>query len=135
MDSFFPFNYASQTSASFQPTYNPYNNRFVASLKDKNICAETSSGQQVVGVTLSAYQELEATAAQYRDRLIELGEIEIPLTQEQINAKLLAELKEERAAREKATAVLDRILGTNQGAKEVNDESEKPAVGGVLASE
>ena len=115
---------------------NNYSNQFLAWFQDGRIFSTNANGQpQEIGVSLDAFRELETTAAGYRDRLIELGEIEVPLTQEQINEKLLSELKEERAAREKLMSLIDKLTGAPQEVKEVSNESEKHAVGGVLASE
>lgn len=116
--------YASHTIANLQ--MNSFNNRFFAWVQDGQIFADSGNGPRPIGVALEVHQELEATAAGYRDRLIELGEIEIPLTQEQINEKIMAELREERAAREKLMALIDDLTSPT---KEVKNGSEKSSVG------
>lgn len=117
-------NASSYATANLQ--MNSYSNRFFAWIQDGQIFADSGSGPRSIGVPLEAYQEIEATAAGYRDRLIELGEIEIPLTQEQVNEKIMTELREERAAREKLMALID---GLTSPPKEVNNGPEKSSVG------
>lgn len=44
--------------------------------------------QQLIGKTTSAYAELEATTQQYYDKLVELGVITPPKTQEQLMSEM-----------------------------------------------
>lgn len=117
-------NASSYATANLQ--MNSYSNRFFAWIQDGRIFTDSPDGPRPIGVALDIHQELEATAAGYRDRLIELGEIEIPLTQEQINEKIMVELREERAAREKLMALIDDLTSP---LKEVSNGLEKPSVG------
>lgn len=121
-----PYAYPAQTTANFQ--INSCSNRFLAWVQEGRIMADSPGGPRPVGVILETYQELETTAAGYRDRLAELGEIEIPLTQEQINEKLLAELREERTARNRLMALLEDLTGPL--GQEVRNGAEKSADGG-----
>jgi len=82
---------------------------------------------------LQAFQDLEAITNQYKEmaekykaRLIELGDLIIPPTQEEINAQLLAELKAERELREKAMNFIAN-MEANNGYKESSIGSSEPA--------
>lgn len=124
--------YYSQTSANFQ--VNSYNNKFFCWLQDGKIYTDSAEGSRPVGVTYDTYKELETTATEYKNRLVELGEIDVPLTQEQVNEKIIAELNEERAIRQKLSKILDQFL-VNQPApiasveSELKNESERHNVG------
>lgn len=44
--------------------------------------------QQIIGKTVAAYEELESTTQQYYDKLVELGVITPPKTQEQLMSEM-----------------------------------------------
>lgn len=104
--------YGAQTSANIHMS--SYNNRYVCWFQDGRIYSDSADGPRPVGVPLDAYQNLEATATEYKNRLIELGEIEVPLTQEQLNDNIMKELKEERAMRKKLMDVIENLSTTSQ---------------------
>lgn len=81
-------------------------NQFVSQIIGDDIYQTDYMGQRkLIGKTISAYTELEETTTQYYDRLVELGVIVPPKTQEQMisdlqgtmmdMAGLIADLKRE----------------------------------------
>lgn len=111
---------------------------FYAWIKDSKVYARNPAGEpMVVGVLLSKYNEVEATAKSFQERLIELGEIQVPLTQEQMTEQLLTELKEEKMLRNKM-ALLVEEMSTKIKHLEHKDgvgyESEKPIIGSDVRS-
>lgn len=62
----------------------------------------TFTGEQI-GVTLAKYQEIEQALIKCKDRLIELGEIKIPKTPEQI-------IQEQQELLDKQTAMMNQLL-------------------------
>lgn len=102
-----------------------YSYRFMHGyIQDGRIFADAGQGLQQIGVTSEIYSSMENTAFEYRDRLIELGEIEVPLTQEQINEKLMSELKSVKEERTELTALI-KTLANQLASNEVNNGSEK----------
>lgn len=128
MNDYYPFTY--QAMASIQPQTQ---NGFWGYVKDEGIYINESGNMRHVGMTLQAFQDLEAITNQYKEmaekykaRLIELGDLIIPPTQEEINAQLLAELKAERELREKAMNFIAN-MEANNGYKESSIGSSEPA--------
>lgn len=68
-------------------------------------------GRQVIGKTSSAYAELETTTQQYYDRLVELGEITTPKTQEEVMSEMQSAMAD----------MADIIKGLNAQIKEMRD--------------
>jgi len=102
-----PYNFSSHTMAAYQPT--PQNNKFIAYFHEGRIYTETSGGTQCVGISEDIYQKVEKQAAEYEAELIKLGAIQVPLTQEQINQKLMEELQAERDSRTKLMSLVDEL--------------------------
>lgn len=85
-------------------------------IQDGKIYVQSYEGTQQVGVTYQAHTELEKerdylleTCETYKKRLIELGEIEVPPTQEEIIQQQAAELRETRALLERVSLTLDAL--------------------------
>lgn len=93
-------------------------------VKDGKIFSESNQGTNQIGVTLEVYQDLELTTTEYYNKLVELGVIEIPLTQEQINEKLMAELNSVKEERTKLASILETIAN-KLDMNEVKHGSEK----------
>lgn len=110
-------------------------NKFLCYLQDQNIIADSPNGPTVIGVSVETYQSLKDTATKYRDRLLELvpDEMAPPLTQEEVNEKLMAELKAEREAREKLMAYLHELTTPKQEVKA--NESGQDTVNGPDVSD
>ena len=62
----------------------------------------TFTGEQI-GVTLAKYQEVEQGLLKCKNRLIELGEIKVPKTQDQI-------IQEQQELLDKQTAMMNQLL-------------------------
>lgn len=107
-------------------------NKFFAYIQDNNIIADRSNGPAAIGVTMETYQTLKDTAAKYRDRLKELvpEEMEPPPTTEQINERLLSELKEERVIRQKLLTFIEELTGPKK-----EDVINEPTINTALDSE
>lgn len=102
-----PYNYSSHTMAAYQPA--PQNNKFIAYFQEGRIYTETSGGTQCVGVSDEIYQKVEKQAAEYEAELIKLGVIQVPLTQAQVNEKLMDELRAERESRTRLMSLVDEL--------------------------
>lgn len=76
------------------------NNSFVGYVCDNNIY--TMAGEQV-GVNLAKYQDVEKALLKCKNRLIELGEIKVPKTPEQI-------IQEQSDMLEKQTQAINKLL-------------------------
>lgn len=100
--------------------------KFLCYKQGQDIITDTGTGPMVVGVSVETYQALKDTATKYRDRLMELvpDEMAPPLTTEQINEQLVAELKASREASEKLMAVIHNL--TSQ--KEAQNDSGQDTV-------
>lgn len=72
-------------------------------------------GRQVIGKTGAAYSELEATTQQYYDRLVELGEITPPKTQEQMMTEMQSAMAD----------MADIIKGLSARVKELSDNGSQ----------
>lgn len=109
---------ATYSSATFQ-------NKFFAYIQDGNIIADGPNGPTAIGVVMETYQALKDTATKYRDRLKELvpEEMEPPPTIEQVNERLMLELKEERAVRQKLLTFIEELTGPKKE-EVVNNESQ-----------
>lgn len=68
-------------------------------------------GRQVIGKTSAAYAELEATTQEYYDRLVELGVITPPKTQEELMAEMQSAMAD----------MANTIKGLNAQIKEMRD--------------
>jgi len=121
-----PYNYSSHTMAAYQPV--PQNNKFIAYFQEGRIYTETSGGTQCIGVSEDIYQKVEKQAAEYEAELIKLGAIQVPLTQEQINQKLMEELQAERDSRTKLMTLVDeltRVIKTPEVSSVTKNEEVK----------
>lgn len=76
------------------------NLRFTGYVYDNNIYNYT--GEQI-GVNLARYQEVEQALVKCKNRLIELGEIKVPKTPEQI-------IEEQQALLDKQTFAINQLL-------------------------
>lgn len=90
-------------------------NFFTGYVQDGNIF--TSMGEQV-GVNLAKYQEIEQALTKCKNRLIELGEIKIPKTPEQI-------IEEQQSLIEKQTQAINQLLERINNEQEPSTESSK----------
>lgn len=71
---------------TFQISGARYNDTFICSLEGDEIVRRDAMGgeTQVIGMRITAYKELEATTQEYYDKLVSLGVIIPPKTQEDI---------------------------------------------------
>lgn len=74
-------------------------------------------GRQVIGKTSAAYGELEETTQQYYDRLVELGEIVPPKTQEEMMTEMQSAMAD----------MADIIKGLNAQIKEMRENGHGSA--------
>lgn len=99
---------ANYTNISFNSS-----NFFSGYVADNNIY--TINGE-LIGVNLAKYQEVENGLIKCKNRLIELGEIKVPKTQEEI-------IKEQSEMLEKQQLVINQMLVTCQQLQErINNE-------------
>lgn len=125
------WSYPSYSQATFSSA--TFQNKFFAYIQDNNIIADGANGSTAIGVTIETYQALKDTATKYRDRLKELvpEEMEPPPTIEQVNERLMMELKEERAVRQKLLTFIEELTGPKKE-EIVNNE---PQVNATVDSE
>lgn len=104
----------SQTAAQFPHYINGY-------VQDGKIYTQTYEGTQQVGVTYQTYADLQKQYAEldeiaegYRARLIELKEIEIPLTQEELIQQQAQQLKESQALLARMAEKLDQMTDNKE---------------------
>lgn len=71
--------------------------------------------QQLIGKTSSAYAELEATTQQYYDKLVELGVITPPKTQEQLMSEMQSAMSD----------MADVIKGLSAQVKELKENGSQ----------
>lgn len=94
----------------------PFSQYFSGYIQDGKIYAQSWEGAQQIGVPLSVhadlhkqYDEVLAVTEGYKQRLIELGEIEVPLTQEQIIEQQAEQLRQSQELLALATAKLEEL--------------------------
>lgn len=132
---------------TFQISGARYNDTFICSLEGDEIIRRDAMGgeTQVIGMRITAYKELEATTQEYYDKLVSLGVIIPPKTQEDIiketqdalaasqatNTEMLALVKEMRAEME---GLKNGIKPTNSGSSKASAKP-KPKPGGGADAE
>ena len=67
--------------------------------------------QQLIGRTASAYAELEATTQEYYDKLVELGVITPPKTQEQLMSEMRSAMSDMAAVIKNLTDQVKELMG------------------------
>lgn len=114
------------TQTTPQPSIPQYFHGYV---QDGKIFHQSYEGIQQVGVTSLLFQDLQRVHKElmdvceaYKTRLIELGEIEIPLTQDQIIQQQAALLKENQELMKTLAAQVEALTK----AKEPEDEHTLP---------
>lgn len=120
------FNPYASYSANLQ--VNGYNPRFFAWVEDWKIIGDDNGTPREVGVTFEEYNRLKAEHSEYQQKLIEVGVIKLPLTQEQIMDKLMAELQEEKLARQRLMEFIDELTGPKK--QEVVTNGSKDDISG-----
>ncbi len=78
-----------------------------------------------IGYTNDLYNSLEETTNEYYEKLVELGVIVPPKTQDEINQELMQELNESRKATQETQKALSEAL---QLLKSLNDKEGVPNV-------
>ena len=76
--------------------------------------------QQLIGKTLPAYSELEATTQEYYDKLVELGVITPPKTQEQLMGEMQSAMSD----------MAEIIKGLSAQVKELKENGPQTTLGG-----
>lgn len=87
------------------------NNFFSGYVNDNNIYTYTG---ELIGVNLAKYQELEQALLKCKNRLIELGEIKVPKTQEEIIAEQSAMLEQQSQAIKQLLEEVNGLKSTRQ---------------------
>lgn len=97
---------------------------FSCFIQDGKIMSNTWEGVQQIGVALSVYNDLDKNykeifqrTQEYHQRLVELGEIEPQLTQEEIIAKQTEQLKQTEALLEQSRLLQRELLTEIQALK------------------
>lgn len=109
-------------------TWNGTNN-FAGYVYDNNIY--TLTGEQI-GVNLAKYQEVEDALLKCKNRLIELGEIKVPKTPEQIIQEQSDMLEKQQQA---ITQLLEKINGLEQNYQHASTEHQSECTTGVTTSD
>lgn len=106
---------ASSFNISGYTTSNP-NKLFSAYTQGENVMVDGPNGPVAIAVSMESYNQLKDTAIKYRDRLKELvpEEMEPPLTTEQMNEKLMAELREQKESMQKVMAFINELTAPKQ---------------------
>lgn len=86
---------------------------------DNIVQFDVLGGRQVIGKTSAAYAELETTTQEYYDKLVELGEIVPPKSQEQMMAEMQSAMAD----------MAEIIKGLNARVKELSDSGSQPDSG------
>lgn len=105
-------------------TWNGTNN-FAGYVYEDNIY--TITGEQI-GVNLAKYQEVEQALLKCKNRLIELGEIKVPKTQEQIIQEQNDMLEKQTQA---ITMLLEKINGLEQNHQHATTECQSECTNSV----
>lgn len=87
------------------------NNFFSGYVSENNIYTYTG---ELIGVNLAKYQELEQALLKCKNRLIELGEIKVPKTPEEIIAEQSAMLDQQSQAIKKLLEEVNGLKSNNQ---------------------
>lgn len=103
-------------------------NKFMAYTQGDNVMVDGQNGPMAIAVSIESYNQLKETTIKYRDRLKELvpEEMEPPLTTEQLNEKLMAELKDQKEAMQKLMNFVNELTAPRPEVKQqevIADES------------
>ena len=78
--------------------------------------------QQIIGKTAAAYEELESTTQQYYDKLVELGVITPPKTQEQLMSEMQSAMSD----------MAEVIKGLSAQVKELKENGPQATLSGSV---
>lgn len=109
----FPYDGSAFNISGYTASTNKF---FSAYTQGDNVMVDGPNGPMAIAVSIDVYNQLKDTAIKYRDRLKELvpEEMEPPLTTEQLNEKLMAELKEQKESMQKLMNFVNELTAPKQ---------------------